>query len=100
MITEGGGQPPSSPSYIMKQITRKDILSYIRTNDPSYSIDGNMVHASKAFITNSVIVWCMKMLETNKIQSNEMDFYLQSLSAYMQGEVDIYWDKEGNLVIS
>jgi hypothetical protein len=42
----------------------------------------------------------MEMLKTNKIQSNEMDFYLQSLNAYMQDKAALHWDKEGNLVIS
>ena len=85
---------------IMKTLTRQDILAYIRTNDRSYEIDGNTIHAPKAFIINSVILWCMEMLKTNKIQSNEMDFYLQSLGAYMQDKATLHWDKEGNLVIS
>jgi len=86
--------------FIMKTLTRQDILAYIRTNDPSYEIDGNTIHAPKAFMINSVILWCMKMLKTNKIQSNEMDFYLQSLSAFMRDEANLSWDDQDNLVIS
>jgi hypothetical protein len=34
------------------------------------------------------------------MQPNEMDFYLQSLSSFLEDKSDIYWDEDDNLVIS
>lgn len=79
---------------------RTDILKYLEENDPSYRSDGNVVFAPKAFIINTVIQWCYKQLKTNRIQPNEMDFYLQSIAGFLEGKCNLSWDEHGNLVIS
>ena len=79
---------------------RTDILKYLEENDPSYRSDGNVVFAPKAFIINTVIQWCFNQLKTNRIQPNEMDFYLQSIAGFLEGKCNLSWDEDGNLVIS
>jgi len=84
----------------MKIISRTDILKYVKEYDKDYRIDNNVIYLRKAFLINTVIQWCIQQVKIKKMQSNEMDFYLQSISSFLEGECNIYWDEEDNLVIS
>ena len=84
----------------MKIVCRKDILEYVKAYDKDYRADGNVVYARKAFLVNTVIQWCLDQVNTKRMSSGEMGFYLQAISSFMEGETDIFWDENGNLVIS
>ena len=84
----------------MKIVSRKDILEYIKSVDPDYRTDQNVIYAEKAFIANTVIQWCLYQLNIKKMSPGEMEFYLKAISSFLQGETNIYWDAESNLVIS
>ncbi len=84
----------------MKIASRKDILEYIRSTDPDYRVDQNVIYARKAFITNTVVQWCIYQVNIKKMNPGEMDFYLQAITSFLSGNTDIYWDQDGNLVIS
>ena len=77
-----------------------DLIRYLKEHDKSYSVEGNIVYAPKAFIINTVVQWCYNQLEIKKMQPNEMDFYLLSIQAFIDDQAKLAWDKEGNLVIS
>ena len=79
---------------------RTEIIRYLQVHDPSYRVEDNVVFASKAFIINTVIQWCYNQLETKKMQTNEMEFYLMSIQGFIDGNTNLSWDEEGNLVIS
>tara|TARA_R110002020_G_scaffold153567_2_gene332976 strand:- start:1169 stop:1423 length:255 start_codon:yes stop_codon:yes gene_type:complete len=84
----------------MKIASRKDILEYIRAYDKDYRVEDNVVYARKAFLVNTVIQWCLYQVNTKRMNPGEMNFYLQAISSFMEGETNIYWDAESNLVIS
>jgi hypothetical protein len=84
----------------MKIKTRTDIIQYLQENDPSYRVEGNVVFAPKAFIINTVIQWCYNQLKLKRMKPNEMDFYLMSIGGFLQDNNKLFWDEEGNLVIS
>ena len=84
----------------MKIASRKDILEYIRAYDKDYRVEDNVVYARKAFLVNTVIQWCLYQVNTKRMSPGEMKFYLQAISSFMEGETNIYWDAESNLVIS
>ena len=84
----------------MKIVSRKDILEYIKAYDKDYRIEDNVIHARKAFIANTVIQWCLDQVNTKKMKPEEMEFYLQSISSFLDGNTNIYWDEDCNLVIS
>jgi len=84
----------------MKIASSKDILEYIKSADPNYRTDKNVIYAEKAFIANAVVRWCIHQVNIEKINPAEMDFYLQAISSFLQGKTSIYWDEESNLVIS
>jgi len=79
---------------------RTDILRYLSENDPSYRIEGNIVFAPKAFLINTIIQWCYNQLKTKKMKPSDMEFYLMSIEGFLQDNNNLYWDKDGNLVIS
>ena len=84
----------------MKITSRKDILEYVKSVDSDYRTEGNVVYARKAFLVNTVIQWCMKQVNTKRMHPGEMDFYLQAISSFLDGNGNIYWDENCNLVIS
>jgi hypothetical protein len=84
----------------MKLHSRSDIIEYLRQHDPSFRVEGNVVYAPKAFIINTIIQWCYHQINTNKMEPNEMGFYLMSIEAFLLDNGNICWDEDDNLVIS
>ena len=79
---------------------RKDIIDYVKRYEQCYRVEDNVIFSPKIFIINTVIQWCYNQLETNKMQANEMEFYLIGVQGFIEGNADLYWDEQGNLVIS
>jgi len=101
LITEGRDLRVSALTFSIMQIeSRTDIIKYLQEHDPSYRVENNVVFAPKAFLINTVIQWCYNQMKIKKMQPNEMDFYLISIHGFLQDHNDLYWDEEGNLVIS
>jgi hypothetical protein len=99
--TEGRDLRVSALTFlIMKIASRKDIIDYIKAYDKDYRAEDNVVYARKAFIINTVIQWCLEQVNSKKMHPQEMDFYLQAISSFLEGKANIYWDAESNLVIS
>jgi hypothetical protein len=86
--------------FIMKIKSRADIIRYLEENDPSYRIEGNVVFAPKAFLINTVVQWCINQVNLKKMHPEEMGFYLEAISSFLDDKCNIYWDEESNLVIS
>tara|TARA_R100000234_G_scaffold111842_1_gene85101 strand:- start:991 stop:1245 length:255 start_codon:yes stop_codon:yes gene_type:complete len=84
----------------MKIKTRNDIIKYLEEHDPSYRVEDNIIFAPKAFLINTVIQWCYHQINTNRMQPNEMEFYLMSIEGFLQDNNNIHWDEDDNLVIS
>ena len=84
----------------MKIKERTDIIRYLKENDPSYRIENNVIFAPKAFLINTIIQWCYNQLEKEKMQPNEMNFYLMSIDGFLKDNIKLYWDENGNLVVS
>ena len=84
----------------MKIKTRNDIIKYLEEHDPSYRVENNIIFAPKAFLINTVIQWCYYQINTNRMQPNEMDFYLMSIEGFLQDNIKLHWDEDDNLVIS
>ena len=79
---------------------RKDIIDYVKQYEQCYYVEDNVIFSPKIFIINSVIQWCYNQLETKKMQTNEMEFYLMAIQSFIEENTGLYWDEEGNLVIS
>ena len=84
----------------MKIRDRKDIIDYVKQYEQCYWVEDNIIFSPKIFIINSVIQWCYNQLETKKMQTNEMEFYLMAIQGFIEGNSNLSWDEEGNLVIS
>ena len=84
----------------MKIKDRTAIIRYLQEHDPSYRVEDNVLFAPKAFIINTIVQWCYHQLNTKKMQPNEMEFYLMSIEGFLQDNNKLYWDENGNLVIS
>ena len=79
---------------------RKDIIDYVKQYEQCYYVEDNVIFSPKIFIINSVIQWCYNQLETKKMQTNEMEFYLMAIQGFIEGNSNLSWDEDCNLVIS
>ena len=101
MIIEGRDLRVPALTFLTMQIRdRKDIIDYVKQYEQCYWVEDNIIFSPKIFIINSAIQWCYNQIQTDKMQANEMDFYLLSIQAFINGQANIAWDKDGNLVIS
>jgi hypothetical protein len=78
----------------------RDPKTIIRNLFNKYAkIDGNVVHAEKIFIINSIVNYIYRDSEKNKVDKDELMFFGEAIDRYLKNEVDIRW-KNGKLVIT
>ena len=98
MITEGRDLRVSALTFLIMQIRdRKDIIDYVKRYEQCYRVEDNVIFSPKIFIINTVVQWCYNQLETKKMQTNEMEFYLMAIQGFIEGNTNLSWDEEGNL---
>ena len=77
----------------------RDPKTIIRNLFNKYAkIDGNVVHAEKMFIINSVIKYLFEN-DAKKIDKEEIALYGDIIDKYLKNEVDILWE-DGKLVVT
>ena len=77
---------------------RKVVLKYLKESGAIYTI-GNIHHAQKAFMVNSVLQWVLAKVDLGEYGSGDVSFYLDSMSDYINDKIRVYWNEDGNLVI-
>jgi len=77
---------------------KKVILTYLKESG-ALSQSGNVYDAEKAFTINTVLLWCLRQVDEGKFDYNDVTFYMQSMNDFVEGNVNVYWSGEGNLVI-
>ena len=79
--------------------TRKDILDFLEKSDDSYTQIDNVYYAEKAFVVNSVAQWLVKKVNSGEWNRDRLPFYLDNIKKYVQNEIKLEWNENGNLVI-
>jgi hypothetical protein len=81
-----------------KEHNKKVILTYLKESGALYT-SSNVIYASKAFIINSVLKWCLEKVDRGEMAATDLNFYLDSMNDFLDDKLKIYWNKDGNLVI-
>ena len=81
-----------------KEHNRKVILTYLKQSGAFHTI-GNLCHAQKAFVINSVLKWVLDKVDTGEYSYNDVTFYLESMNDFLDGNLRVYWSEDGSLVI-
>ena len=81
-----------------KEHNKKIIINYLKESGALYTM-GNVFHAQKAFMVNSVLQWVLYKVDTGEYGSGEVSFYLDSMSDFIDEKIKVYWTEDGNLVI-
>ena len=81
-----------------KEHNKKVILTYLKQSGALYNT-GNMYHAQKAFVINSVLKWVLNKVDSGDYDYNDVTFYIQSMNDYVNGDLRVYWSEDGSLVI-
>ena len=81
-----------------KEHNRKVILTYLKQSGALHNI-GNLCHAQKAFVINSVLKWVLDKVDTGEYSYNDVTFYLDSMNDFLDGNLRVYWSEDGSLVI-
>lgn len=78
---------------------REQVLLYLRTTDPTYYMEENVHHAANAFVVNSVVKWCVAMVDEGRMSRGEAEELTTSVKDYIEGRIDYYWGEDGHLYI-
>ena len=54
--------------------------------------EGNVIWAERAFMANSATRWCINKIEDKSFTSVHVDSFGETLLAYLNGRVDLYWE--------
>lgn len=82
-----------------EEIRRKDMMDWALKQDGVLAKDGNSISAAKLFLTNSVIIWCIKKLREEKLKPAEVQGYIFFVKKYILGTLDLSWE-DGILCVS
>ena len=83
---------------IEKEHNKKVVLKYLKETGAIHTI-GNVHHAQKAFMVNSVLQWVLAKVDSGEYGSGDVSFYLDSMNDYINDKIRVYWSNEGNLII-
>ena len=78
---------------------REQVLIYLRSTDPTYYMEGNVHYAANAFVINSVVKWCVEMVDEGMMSKGEAEELTTSVKDYIEGKIDYYWGDDGRLYI-
>lgn len=70
---------------------KKFIKDLIKEGKHFY-FEGNVFHAEKLFVVNSVIAWVVARAKTGEFDREQVKNYLNAVSAYLKGSIDIFWE--------
>ncbi len=73
------------------KIRNTPIIRFLKEYDPDFRIKDNVIYAEKAFVVNSILLWCEKALKKKKLNKKQLGVHYQYLKKYLKGEVDMFW---------
>ena len=71
-----------------------DVIAFLKENDSSFEVHGNVFHAAKAFKANSLIQYCVKARKSGELIDEELNIVIDLLRQYLNNEVEVYWDEK------
>ncbi len=83
----------------MKKKETGAIIDVLKNSDKDYYTKGNVQYAKKAFVINSVVKWVLKKYDEGFYKETEVEFYVEVINKFIQDEINLYWDKNGDLQI-
>ena len=79
------------------QKRRDEVIRFLRDHDKSYTQDGNLIHAPRAFFVFSVYNWVCDQKENGDMPEETVQFYLDLINRYLKDEVQLSWSPDGAL---
>ena len=79
------------------QKRRDEVIRFLRDHDKSYTQDGNLIHAPRAFFVFSVYNWVCDQKESGAMTEETVQFHLDLINKYLKDEVQLSWSPDGAL---
>jgi len=54
--------------------------------------EDNIVYASRAFVANSVLKWCVKKIKEKSLNEIQIEDYLKTVRFFIKKKIDLYWE--------
>jgi len=61
--------------------------------------EDNVIHASRAFMANSVLKWCTKKIKEKSLNKIQIEDYLKTVRFFIKKRIDLCW-KNGIITAS
>ncbi len=85
------------PTGYSSDEARRILMRAFAGLDYSFFKDGNVYHAEKAFIANSILSWGIKKRAKGIFSLQELKYYVSLVQGFIEGEFDLAW-KNGKIV--
>lgn len=70
------------------------IIEYLKDVDPTYRVEGNVIYAEKVFIVRSIVDWCSKSQEAEKLGMDQIKAYLTLVHKFIKGDINLFWEDD------
>ncbi len=77
---------------------KKFIMNLIKEGKYFFYKD-NVFYGEKLFVVYSVVKWVVKQAKEGEFDEEQVKNYLNAISAYLKGDIDIFWEN-GTLYVS
>lgn len=71
----------------------KRFINDLIADGKHFYYEGNVFHAEKLFIINSVVSWVVDMAKSGEFDHSQVRNYLNVISSFLNGSIDdIFWE--------
>ena len=73
---------------------RKELVRAFINKDNIIHKKDNIYYGGKVFVINSIVIWCLRMVEARIFSLTDMQYYVKLIQEYINDEIDLEWDGE------
>ncbi len=77
---------------IIDKMEAKNFMMNLIREGKHFFYEGNVFRAEKAFVVYSVVKWVVKQAKEGDFDEQQVKNYLNVISAYLEGTVDLFWE--------
>lgn len=71
----------------------KNFITNLIKEGKHFFYKDNVFYAEKLFVVYSVVKWVVAEAKTGEFDQEQVKNYLNAISAYLKGDIDMFWEK-------
>jgi len=78
----------------------EQLIDFLKESGKGLWVEGNVIHAEKAFMIRSVIDWCLDQRDAGTMSDGQVQVYIKMINQFVEGTVFLFWDAPGRLGVT